>query len=218
MDASASRLTPLQKSILAAFFAKTDRFFLTGGAALAGFYFGHRDTKDLDLFGEAVVDILEGEEVLLSTARELGAQATELRRSGDFRRYTIVLGDQRTLVDLVIDRVAQLERQKQRFGVVRVDSLREIGANKLCALLDRAEPRDLVDLERILTIELLPDLVRDAQQKHMSADPATLAFALGSLPVAASAVLPAGVTHDEVVAFRERLVAELMELALPQEA
>jgi hypothetical protein len=38
------RLTSLQRDLLAAFFEREKRFFLTGGAALAGFYFGHRDT------------------------------------------------------------------------------------------------------------------------------------------------------------------------------
>jgi hypothetical protein len=41
-DSSApSRLTPLQVDLLQAFFAREQRFVLTGGAALAGFYFGH---------------------------------------------------------------------------------------------------------------------------------------------------------------------------------
>ena len=45
-----SKLTTLQKDFLDAFFGREDRFFLTGGAALAGFHLGHRETHDLDLF------------------------------------------------------------------------------------------------------------------------------------------------------------------------
>src|SRR5687767_3419782 len=44
------RLTPLQKAVLRAFFARERGFHLTGGAALAGYYLGHRRTDDLDLF------------------------------------------------------------------------------------------------------------------------------------------------------------------------
>jgi hypothetical protein len=43
-----SRLDPFQQELLAAFFAREQRFFLTGGAALAGFHLGHRETRDLD--------------------------------------------------------------------------------------------------------------------------------------------------------------------------
>jgi nucleotidyltransferase AbiEii toxin of type IV toxin-antitoxin system len=41
-----SKLTTLQKDFLNAFFGREDRFFLTGGAALAGFHLGHRETHN----------------------------------------------------------------------------------------------------------------------------------------------------------------------------
>lgn len=37
MDCSPDRLTGLQRALLAAFFAREQRFVLTGGAALGGF-------------------------------------------------------------------------------------------------------------------------------------------------------------------------------------
>ena len=45
-----SKLTALQRDVLDAFFQRERGFFLTGGAALAGFHLGHRATDDLDLF------------------------------------------------------------------------------------------------------------------------------------------------------------------------
>lgn len=45
-----SRLTPLQRDLLEAFFQRESRFFLTGGPALVGYHLGHRETADLDLF------------------------------------------------------------------------------------------------------------------------------------------------------------------------
>jgi hypothetical protein len=60
MDSSPrSSLTPLQRDLLDAFFARERRFFLTGGAALAGFYFGHRTTDDLDFFTLPGTDLEE---------------------------------------------------------------------------------------------------------------------------------------------------------------
>jgi hypothetical protein len=48
MDSSApSKLTAFQREVLDAFFQRERGFFLTGGAALAGFHLGHRTTEDL---------------------------------------------------------------------------------------------------------------------------------------------------------------------------
>ena len=45
-----SKLTAFQREVLEAFFQRERGFFLTRGAALAGFHLGHRTTDDLDLF------------------------------------------------------------------------------------------------------------------------------------------------------------------------
>jgi len=55
----ASQLSPLQEEILRFFFQREDRFFLTGGAALAGFHLKHRRTADLDFF--TILDADRGE-------------------------------------------------------------------------------------------------------------------------------------------------------------
>jgi len=40
-----SKLSPLQVAVIAAFFEREHDFFLTGGAALAGFHLGHRNPR-----------------------------------------------------------------------------------------------------------------------------------------------------------------------------
>ena len=57
MDSFPSKLTALQRDLLREFFARERSFFLTGGAALAGFYFGHRETEDLDFFSAPGADL-----------------------------------------------------------------------------------------------------------------------------------------------------------------
>lgn len=42
-----STLDPLQQELLHAFFDEEERFFLTGGGALAGFHLGHRKTREI---------------------------------------------------------------------------------------------------------------------------------------------------------------------------
>jgi len=65
---------------LQAFFSKENRFFLTGGAALAGFHLGHRETHDLDLL--TLVDAMEeGSAAFAEAAREMGAKLESIPTS-----------------------------------------------------------------------------------------------------------------------------------------
>ncbi len=72
MACSPDRLTDLQQMVLASFFSKERGFFLTGGAALAGFHLGHRGTDDLDLFTLDDDAFARGRSVLAAVAREVG--------------------------------------------------------------------------------------------------------------------------------------------------
>lgn len=68
MGSSRDPLSLLQHDLLEAFFARTQGFFLTGGAALAGFYLRHRETEDLDLFAPPNVEIGTGVQALVLTS------------------------------------------------------------------------------------------------------------------------------------------------------
>jgi hypothetical protein len=63
-----SKLTALQRQVLDAFFQRERGFFLTGGAALAGFHLGHRATDDLDLFTQQESAFERGRFVLADVA------------------------------------------------------------------------------------------------------------------------------------------------------
>lgn len=217
MGSSSTRLSPLQEELLPAFFERAPEFFLTGGAALARFYLRHRETEDLDLFATPDVEIGIGVQALIEAAASLGASARPLRESGDFKRYAVTRGDEMTLVDLVVDRAPQIA-DKLVFGPVRVDSPREIAANKVCALLDRVEARDLYDLRLLLETGLkLEDVLADAERKHAGADPAMLAWVLSGARIAPTAPIPTGTSSAEVDAFRRELIDRLTRMALPRE-
>ncbi len=140
-----SSLSPLQRELLREFFRKEKRFFLTGGAALAGFCLGHRETADLDLFvTEPCLD--DGELALREAAGAIGADVETVQTAPDFRRRLVRRAGESVVVDLVFDGSPQGEQTKQSFGEVRVDPPGEVLANELCALLSRAEVRDLVDV------------------------------------------------------------------------
>src|SRR5687768_4657775 len=128
-----SRLGRLQRAVLDHFFAAApDVWFLTGGAALAGFWLGHRTTSDLDLFASDG-DLASGVRALRLAADDLGATVTPLVQSVDFARF-LVQSDDAVVVDLVRDRVPALYPKAVRDGV-RLDPPEEIAANKVATLV-----------------------------------------------------------------------------------
>jgi hypothetical protein len=135
-----SRLTGLQRDLVEGFFRREKRLFLSGGAALAGYYFGHRTTEDLDLFSAGPgIDLADAARTMEDAATETGGRTEAIQTHPDFRRLRIRRGEEICVVDLVIDRAPVIDATKALFGDVRVDTLREIAANKVCTLLSRSE-------------------------------------------------------------------------------
>lgn len=201
-----SLLTPLQHEVLTAFFRREQRFFLSGGAALAGFHLAHRRTHDLDLFTTAQL-LDEGDQALALTADTLGAALERIQTTPDFRRRILRRDRDAVVVDLVHDRAPQGPLPKQVVGEIRVDPPQEILANKLCALLSRSELRDLVDvfaLERAgFTVE---DALPLAQRKDGGLTPAQLAWVLSQIDLS-------GLPEGEPVLREGKAVPERRELA-----
>lgn len=212
-----SKLTALQDALLHAFFQREQRFFLTGGGALAAFYLHHRTTDDLDLFATSDVPMADGIRALRAGAEAISASVEALIDSQDFRRFSVTRGGETTLVDLVIDRVPQIIAEKPEMDGIRVDPAREIAANKLCTIINRCAPRDLVDLKLLLDSGFeLAQVLADAQTKDAAADPGTLAWLLNDLRIQPGVALPGGVTTDEIETFRQRLISEFAKMAIPR--
>ncbi len=212
-----SRLTPLQSELLARFFVLDQELFLTGGAALAGFWLGHRATDDLDLFGTPGADLDRAVRTFESIAAELGASATTVQTYPDFRRLLVIRGAERCKVDLVVDRAPPLPIAKVTIDGVRIDPPREIAANKVCALLSRSEIRDLVDLRALLQLGCgLEQALEDAAVKDRGADAATLGWILDQLAIGPDARIPGDVDPGELDRFRQVLVTRLRALAATQ--
>lgn len=213
-----SRLNELQQDLLREFFARERRFVLTGGGALAGFHLQHRTSNDLDLFGKPPIDLMEGRRALEGAAAVLGASVEPVRLHPDFQRLLVKRGAEACVVDLVVDRAPDVDAIVEERSGVRLHSLREIGANKVCALLGRAEIRDLVDLRAILSRGLsLEDLIGDAERKDRGVSAATLAWVLGSVRIGPDAATPGDVDPRELEAFRSELVLRLRALAMPKD-
>jgi hypothetical protein len=210
--------TPLKRDFLRAWFAEEQRFFLTGGSALALFYLDHRRSYDLDLFTSAEVDGKEVQNLVLRIAAKIGAGCTAVRSAPDFHRFRVNRGDEREIVDVVVDRAPQLDVEKASFDGIRVDTLREIVANKLTTLLGRTELKDVVDLYFLEKAgRNLLAAIPDAQAKDGGWEPAVVSMLLDGLrvnepPAWMIRELPAA----ELQAFLNRLRLAMADLALPR--
>jgi predicted nucleotidyltransferase component of viral defense system len=167
-------LTSLQLAVLEQFCA-TDtgqRFFLTGGTALAAFYLHHRQSVDLDLFTLDDLAMREAGLLLPQLAADLGCQIGRARTSEHFRQFLLEPASGQPLqVDLVRDFGPQYG-QHSLVGDIVVDSMENIGANKLTAILGRTEAKDFVDLYFILQAGYeFEDLLAKAREKDLGLQP-----------------------------------------------
>jgi len=142
-----------------------------------------------------------------------------LRVFPGFRRYQVEDGEESTLVDIVHESVPQivpLEEKPLRDGV-RVDSIEDLVANKLCAVLGRSDVKDLVDLYFLSEFGLdVLDHLQAAYGKDGGMEPATLAFVLQQMPTdPRGLLLLRQVDTGTLAAFRDGLVARLLKLAWP---
>jgi len=210
-----SKLTSLQLRILNAFFDGEDRFFLTGGAALSGFYLEHRETHDLDLFTRS--DALDdGVALTYQIAKQFGASIESLQTSPDFHRLLFRLGDESVVIDLARDQVKQTNPTKPVIRGIRVDPPEEILANKLCTLLSRSEIRDLVDVRALeLAGYRVEDAIAQAAEKDSGLTPAQLAWVLSEMKLGKDAVPPGEVPVEELNRYLIDLSARLARMAFP---
>jgi len=215
-DSSSDKLTGLQRALLEAFFRVENRFFLTGGAALTGFYLHHRPTLDLDLFTLDPVAFETGRRALEAAAAELGATVSVRQHAPGFERYVVTGSGESVVVDLVLERVPQTCGAKKIIGSISVDPLAEILVNKLTTILSRAEERDLVDLLFLERHGLrIEDSLLPALEKDGGCTPAALAWVLSEITVPDGASLPSGIVPSELRGFVDALVVRLRRAAFP---
>lgn len=161
-------LTPQQEATIAAVAAAPElaEFYLTGGTALAAYYLEHRQSDDLDFFSFSAPDALFLHAFANRLQRILKAEHARFQKLYD--RYQFFFGFEGAGGELKVEFThypfLQLESPQPRGGI-RVDSARDIAANKLMAILDRFDPKDFVDLYFLLADRPLAEVRADAEQK-----------------------------------------------------
>lgn len=208
-------LNKLQNDFLQAFFARENRFFLSGGAALVGFYFGHRETYDLDLF-TLENEIENGFRLVNEVAAELKAKVESIQTSPDFRRILLKREKESIVIDLVREYVFQISADKPIINGIRVDLPEEILANKLCALLSRSEIRDLVDVRELENAGFsLENALNAAAKKDSGLTPAQLAWVLNQIKFGNDLQPPSDISVSELREYLNNLIDRLKKLAFP---
>jgi len=216
--AESKACTHLKRDFLKTWFAQEQRFFLTGGSALGLFYLHHRLSYDLDLFTTEEVEGIEVRNLVFRVTKTIGAECQAVRSAPDFHRFRLTRGEERELIDVVVDRTPQLDGIKEDFEGIRVDTIREMIANKLTTLISRSELKDVVDLYFLKQAgyDLLAS-VPDAQRKDGGWEPAVVSMLLDRVQISE---LPDWLLRDlslsELQAFLTQLRLAIADLALPK--
>lgn len=218
MDSFRNVLTPFERSFLERLFASVHGFHLSGGGAL-GLHFGHRRSLDLDLFTGDEGSFRAALASLPVIAAALGARVEILTDAPAFRRVLLTSREHETVrVDLILDMTERVGPPPSDRDGLLLDPPEEILANKLCAILGRSEPRDLVDLFYLEKAgHRIIDAVPAARRKDAGLTPGQLAWAISQVPLDR---LPEGLLAplplDELRAFRARLLGALERLSFPE--
>ena len=143
-------LTELQHQVrrIVARLPESGVFALAGGAALIVSGIVARPTNDLDFFAphpQSVGALLEAAQAALEAE---GLAVTRLSEGPTFARLRVVAGDEATNVDLASD-YRLMPALSTGEGLVLTEA--ELAADKVLALAGRAEARDYVDFEGLVT-------------------------------------------------------------------
>ncbi|MCX7691608.1 nucleotidyl transferase AbiEii/AbiGii toxin family protein [Thermoflexus sp.] len=173
-------LQPLQKRFLTFWSSLPDhdRFYLSGGTALAEFYLGHRISFDLDFFTAEEPLILPTSRRIEATAPIQGWEVSVIRRFVSFVELTLAERGETLRVELALDAPYRLAPVVLSEYGVWVNDWLDLAVDKLLAYYGRAEPRDAVDLYFIFQQEPVERLLKLAARKDPGFDLYWFAVAL----------------------------------------
>lgn len=175
-------LYPFQDRVIKIINQADTGFYLTGGTAASRGYLEHRFSDDLDYFVnddnrfglwvERLIQVLNKDwkcDVLMKEER--------------FARLNLVQNDVSLKIEMINDVPARVGETQSHPILGRLDSAENILANKVTALLDREEPKDLADIwgfccQKNLSLQAA---ITDAQSKAAGVFPADLGRVLCSV-------------------------------------
>lgn len=122
-------------------------FYVTGGTAASRGYLHHRFSDDLDLFvNDDARFALWAQRVIQTLAGCAEWHVEVVQRDARFVRVNVTSGDVLLKVEMVNDVPAHVGELRVHPVLGRLDSPENILANKVTAVVDRREPKDLADI------------------------------------------------------------------------
>jgi hypothetical protein len=212
----------LQDRFLDRFFSSLlgEHFYLTGGTALARFYFHHRESLDLDLFTNLqTLDFALVNRVFLQIFHSLDLRITSQVTTDTYSEY--IMSDPEGIslkVDVVKDIPVRFGEISLN-GVVRLDSLENIGSNKILAVFGRTDAKDFIDLYWILhhTNLKFDELYHLAQEKDLGLSELYLAYALQNIEnIRLFPRMIEPLHWDEIKGFYQELAGVLLNRIKPE--
>lgn len=122
-----------------------ENFYLSGGTALAAFYFQHRLSDDLDFFTFTPPDTVFLHSFINKIKEEAKLNDVNFEKLYDRNIFFFLRDSEQLKIEFSLYPFKQLENPIKKEGIW-IDSLKDIAANKLMAMLDRFDPKDFVDL------------------------------------------------------------------------
>jgi len=151
MNSSATnfqKLYKIQDRIILSLKGKLEGFYLTGGTALGRYYLDHRYSEDLDFFVNADAEFSNKLNRIFRKLKEAFPIDEELSLLTDSYARLYIAGEDRLKIDFVND-VPEHWSALQNADGLMIDNPANILANKLCAILNRDEPKDFFDIVSI---------------------------------------------------------------------
>lgn len=140
-------LYPLQDEVLKVLREVETGLYLTGGTAASRGYLHHRFSDDLDLFANDAPEFLLWTERLIQALSVRGTWSLEvLLKEARFVRLNLSAERIQLKIEMVNDVPAHVGEITLHPALGRLDSAANILANKVSALIDREEPKDLADI------------------------------------------------------------------------
>lgn len=140
-------LYPLQDAILSRIAVLRTGFYLTGGTAASRGYLGHRFSEDLDLFLNDSPDFgLMAGRIIAGMEQIEGFRVDTASRDDRFLRLFVSRGEATMKVEMVNDVPYRIGEPSSHPVLGLLDTPANILANKVSALIDRDEPKDLADI------------------------------------------------------------------------
>lgn len=175
----ANELYPLQDKVLATIDQIKTPFYLTGGTALSRCYFHHRHSEDLDLFVNQREDFADQLDRILISLKLYNLQINQRSKT-----YYSLQVENILKLDLVNDVASRVGEITPHDIFSRIDSIDNILANKISALISRDEPKDIADVWIIAKHKEInwEKLFRDVSSKAAGIFPPIIAQRIESFP------------------------------------